>query len=167
MPNMKQAVTKHNNQAQAKRTPAQAQRSCNCTGGKPCPLDGNCLLEEVIYKATVVDQDGASSTYTGLTANSFKQRYNKHNSDFRNRSGEHATTLATHIWSLRDAGKDYDISWSVIDRGRKFNPTRRKCNLCLTEKYNIIFHPLGASLNKRSELFSVCKHRKQELLANV
>ena len=167
MPNMKQAVTKHNNQVQAKRTPTQAQRSCNCTGGKPCPLIGNCMLEEVIYRASAVDQDGASSTYTGLTANTFKQRYNKHNSDFRNRPVEHATTLATHIWRLKDKQKDYDISWSVIDRGTKFKPTHRKCNLCLTEKYNIIFKPSGASQNKRSELFSVCKHRKQELLANV
>ena len=32
-------------------------------------------------------------------------------------------------------------------------------NLCLREKFCIIFKPEGASLNGRSELFSTCRHR--------
>ena len=39
--------------------------------------------------------------------------------------------------------------------------------LCIREKYFIIFQPEGASLNSRSELFTTCRHRKKQLLANT
>ena len=61
----------------------------------------------------------------------------------------------------------FEIKWKIIDRGKRFNPSTRKCNLCLKEKYHIIFQPSSASLNKRSELFSTCRHRLQQLLENV
>ena len=91
----------------------------------------------------------------------------EHTSSFRNRDEGHSTTLSSHIWNLEDTGKNYDLKWRIIDRGKKFNPSSRKCNLCLKEKYHIIFQPSGASLNKRSELFSTCRHRWQQLLENV
>jgi hypothetical protein len=115
----------------------------------------------------VVEEDGTTNTYTGLTGNTFKERYNKHSSSFRNRSEENSTTLSSHIWRLKDSKTKFELSWKIIDRGKKFNPSNRKCNLCLKEKYHIIFQPSGASLNKRSELFSTCRHRCQQLLANV
>ena len=166
MPNMKQAITKHNYEVQ-RSEPNLPIEGCNCRVNTPCPMDGNCLAKEVVYKAKVVDQDGAISTYTGLTGNTFKERYNSHTGSFRKRKKEHSTTLSTHIWKLKDDQKNFQIDWKIIDRGKSFNPSNRKCNLCLREKYNIIFQPSGASLNKRSELFSVCRHRCQQLLANV
>ena len=104
---------------------------------------------------------------TGLTGNTFKERYYGHTSSFRHRDEEHSTTLSSHIWKLEDEGKQFRINWKIIDRGKKFNPSNRKCNLCLKEKFHIIFQPSGASLNKRSELFSTCRHRWQQLLENV
>ena len=167
MPNIKQAISKHNLQIQKKSEPTLAVVGCNCRPNHPCPMAGNCLAKEVIYKAKVVELNGTTNTYTGLTGNTFKERFNGHSSSFRNRSDAHKTTLSTHIWKLKDEQKNFHVDWSIIDRGRKFNPTNRKCNLCLKEKYHIIFQPSGASLNKRSELFSVCRHRWQQLLANV
>ena len=167
MPNMKQCITRHNQQVQKGRVPANTIAGCNCLADRECPLNGNCLTEEVIYRADVVEEDGSTSTYTGLTGSTFKQRYYGHTSSFRNRDDEHSTTLSSHIWNLKDAGKNYELKWRIIDRGKKFNPTSRKCNLCLKEKFHIIFQPSGASLNKRSELFSTCRHRWQQLLENV
>ena len=77
------------------------------------------------------------------------------------------STLSTHIWKLKDAGTNYDTSWSIIEKAREFNPTTRKCTLCLKEKYHIIFQPSGATLNSRSELFSTCRHRLDKLLVNT
>ena len=71
-----------------------------------------------------------------------------------------STTLSSYIWDLKDLDLNYDISWCVIDRGKPSNPVTRRCNLCIKEKFHIIFQPEGASLNKRSELFSTCRHRK-------
>ena len=106
-------------------------------------------------------------TYSGLTGNTFKERYYGHSSSFRHRDENNSTTLSTHIWKLKDENKNYNLKWRIIDRGRKFNPINRKCHLCLKEKYHIIFQPEGASLNRRSELFSTCRHRWQQLLDNL
>ena len=103
----------------------------------------------------------------GVTKNTFKQRYYGHSSSFRNREHEFSTTLSAHIWSLKDQEQDFDIRWQVIDRGREFNPTTRKCLLCIKEKYHIIHNPDGSSLNQRSELFSTCRHRTRNLLSNI
>ena len=40
-------------------------------------------------------------------------------------------------------------------------------SLCLKEKFYIIFNPAGASLNQRTELFSVCRHRQDMLLEKI
>ena len=167
MPNIKQAITRHNQQVQNGRAQTNTIAGCNCLPDRECPLDGNCLTKEVIYRAQVVEEDGTTNTYTGLTGSTFKERYYGHTSSFRNRDEDHSTTLSSHIWKLKDEGKRYTLNWKIIDRGKKFNPSTRKCNLCLKEKYHIIFQPSGASLNRRSELFSTCRHRWQQLLENV
>ena len=165
MPNMKQAISKHNHQVQ-KEKDTNLIGGCNCKDASNCPMDGNCQARGIIYQATVVEENGTTNTYTGLTGNTFKKRYDGHTYTFRNRVDSN-TTLSTYIWQLKDENKNYRISWKIIDRGKTFNPSTRKCNLCLKEKYNIIFKPAGATLNKRSELFSVCTHRWQKLLSNV
>ena len=38
----------------------------------PCPLDGNCLINSVIYKAEVTDENSNKTTYT---SNTFKIQY--------------------------------------------------------------------------------------------
>ena len=164
---MKQAITRHNYQVQKGRTPEDTIGGCNCLTGRECHLNGNCLTKEVIYRADVVEEDGTTNTYTGLTGSTFKERFYGHTSSFKNRDDGHSTTLSSHIWNLKESGMKYELKWRIIDRGKKFNPKNRKCNLCLKEKYHIIFKPSGASLNKRSELFSTCRHRWQQLLENV
>ena len=45
------------------------------------------------------------------------------------------TTLSTHIWKLADEEKDFNISWSDIEKAPEFNPATRKCRICLKEKF--------------------------------
>ena len=41
---------------------------CNCTRAMgPCPLGGKCLVNYVVYKAEVVENNSTSNTYTGLS----------------------------------------------------------------------------------------------------
>ena len=170
MANMKQAVARHNTKIENKEEEVdQLQPGCNCNDGvESCPMEGNCLIDKLVYKSAVVDSRNILNTYTGLTSMTFKQRYYGHTSSFRNRGDkDNSTTLSTYIWKLKDEGLDFDMSWSVVDRGNPFNPTTRKCRLCLNEKFHIIFQPAGATLNKRSELFSTCRHRLRKLLANT
>ena len=168
MPNMKKAIAGHNFQVQKGEEEEAHQYGCNCTGRcGPCPLDGGCLVDSVVYRAKVADNNGVENTYTGLTSNTFKDRFYGHRSTFQNKDHPNPTTLSTHVWDLKDKNVDFNISWNIIDRGKDFNPTTKKCRLCLKEKYYIIFHPDGATLNERSELFSTCRHRLKLTLANT
>ena len=167
MPNLKQKVSQHNKKIIRPNT-NQSTDGCNCTSviGE-CPLEGNCLTSGVIYRAEVVSENFGTETYTGLTKNTFKQRFYKHRDSFKTKSSETSTTLSTYIWQLKDRGEAFSVNWSIVDKGAPFNPATRICGLCNKEKYYIIFEPDGASLNKRSELFSTCRHRKQKLLCNL
>ena len=42
----------------------------------------------------------------------------------------------------------------------------KRCNLCLKEKFLIIYRPKLSTLNKRNELVSSCRHRNKALLRN-
>ena len=117
---------------------------CNCTGQMgPCPLQGQCLVRSVVYGAEVSDSNHDVLTYTGLTSNTFKQRFYKHRSSFLHESEEHETTLSSHIWDLKRKNLDFDIQWNIKDKAPPFNPVSRRCRLCLKEKYYIIFQPEG------------------------
>ena len=166
MPNLKKEISRHNSKIlKPKSTTSEA--GCNCLQTSECPMPGKCLTNRLVYKATVTGPNIPTETYTGVTKNTFKQRYYGHSSSFRNREQEFSTTLSSHIGSLKDDDKEYDIRWQVIDRGREFNPTTRKCLLCMKEKYHIIHNSYGSSLNLRSELFSTCRHRTKNLLSNL
>jgi hypothetical protein len=172
MPNMAQAVSRHNVRVLKDVQPAQPPQpapGCNCRNGiNTCPAEGKCLTESVVYRATVTETvTGDSETYTGLTANTFKDRWYGHNADMNNTQDKNKTRLSTHVWDLRDRDVNYKIKWDFIDRAPPFNPITKKCRLCLKEKYHIMYNSEASTLNKRNEVFNTCRHRTQKLLINV
>ena len=94
------------------------------------------------------------------------QRLYEHTQDINNEK-RNGTSLSNYIWKLKKQNIKHKISWKILSRRKSFNPATRRCNLCLREKFCIIFKPEGASLNSRSELFSTCRHRKTLLLENT
>ena len=185
MPNIKRKISQHNHRVLQPVVQQEAVPKCNCRN-PPCPLNGACIsTKSVVYKATVkeihnnninnniVNNNNVNNnnitvqTYTGLTKDTFKKRYNGHKSSFNHRKHEHKTTLSAHIWKLRDQGIDFDLKWGIIEKARPFDPGTRKCMLCLKEKFHILFNPDGASLNQKSELFTTCRHRRAKLLVNI
>ena len=48
-----------------------------------------------------------------------------------------------------------------------YNPLSKKCRICLKEKYFIMHRRDGSTLNKRSEVYNTCRHRRGKLLVNV
>jgi hypothetical protein len=168
MPNFKRKISNHNFKIQKEEEEIQPNHGCNCTRAiGPCPLGGNCLVNSLVYRAEVKDANSNTNTYTGLTSNTFKQRFYGHRHSFKYKNSDQSTTLSSHIWDLKDDDQNYDLKWSIVDRAPDFNPITRKCRLCVKEKYYIIFQPEGASLNHRSELYSTCRHRTKDLLANT
>ena len=165
---MKQKITNHNIKILKGENDIQTDNGCNCSGMMgPCPLEGNCLVKSVVYRAKVTEDNSNFQTYTGLTSNTFKKRFYGHRHSFNNRNSEHSSTLSSQIWRLKDNNRNYDVNWNIVGNASEFNPVTKKCRLCIKEKYFIIFQPEGASLNQRSELYSTCRHRKKQLLANT
>ena len=167
MPNLKQKIAMHNRRFSTRNEP-QTTPGCNCQGGTAeCPLGGQCKTQGVIYRADIITPGLDTQTYTGLTSRTFKERYYGHTHSFNHRDSTSSTTLSSYLWALKDQDRNFNISWRIIDRGKPFNPVSKRCNLCTKEKFHIIFQPEGASLNKRSEMFSTCRHRKKDLLCNL
>ena len=107
---------------------------CNCKDGPTtCPLTpAECQKDNVIYVASVTSGEGVEH-YTGLTSQTFKRRWSKHTSNFDKVEERNDTTLSSHIWKLKEEGKNFQIKWEIMDRAPNFNPVNRKCRLCLKE----------------------------------
>ena len=82
MPNFKKSISRHNQGIKNKEQREMDQQGgnpvgnpgCNCNL-RPCPLvTQNCQTDQVVYRATVTEEDQTLNTYTGLTRNTFKQR---------------------------------------------------------------------------------------------
>ena len=136
-------------------------------------MNGNCIHKDVVYGAEIVtlDQDqipvdNSTVTYTGGTRD-FKSRYYAHNSSFRDPERRTETTLSEHIWELSDQNLNYILNWKIIEKTHSFNPITLQCKLCLSEIYHIIVNPTQASLNRRLEVYSSCRHIKKFLLSKA
>ena len=166
MPNLKQKIDGHN-KSTLRKTNAVPPKACNCRQPAHCPLDGNCLKSAVIYQATVATEDNRpAETYVGLTENSFKTRYSNHKSSFRDPNKRLSTELSKHIWHLKDAKIGFSLTWKILKQAAPFNPASNRCDLCLWEKYFIICRADLASLNKRNELVTSCRHARKFLLSS-
>ena len=141
-------------------------KTCNCRDKTLCALKGKCLQEGVVYKAIVTQTESMKQDiYIGMAENPFKTRYNLHSSSFRLPHKRSTTTLSEHLWTLKDAGVIYKTDWTILDKAKPCSPAARKCDLCLAETYCILLEK-SRLLNKRSEIFGTCHHRRKHLLQN-
>ena len=78
MSNMAKIIKSHNEKILGKVDASSASdKQCNCRKKDLCPLDGACLTNNVVYKATVTTAPIDARVYTGMTDHSFKTRFNK------------------------------------------------------------------------------------------
>ena len=99
MPNMNNAIRKHNSKIM-KNPALSTTKTCNFHRKIDYPMDGNCLSQSLIYKASVIT--ATNKFYYGTCGNTFKERYNNHNCSFRNISREKNTELSKYIWELKE-----------------------------------------------------------------
>ena len=157
---------------------------CNCPEKrkKECPIPGNCMAQNVIYGA-LIESETKNFGYYGMTGRRFKTRYNEHMGDIRhcherNKDGDrtrNGTVLSRKIEELENAGKQYKIKWSIVDKAYPLKAGAKSCDLCSSEKMHIAlgskgFHkwPPGCiMLNKRREILNKCVHRRSYTLAQA
>jgi len=167
VPNMQHLISRHNHQvlrkAEGREKPLV--HGCNCIDGPAsCPLQADCLIPSLVYEAQVKVWDEIKS-YIGQTANTFKTRWNGHNSDIN--TGKKSCGLASYMKKLKRNRITPDaITWqklAVVDPRGKGS---KNCPLCLTEKVLIARADHSISLNSRSEVMNSCRHRDKLLLTN-
>ena len=162
------AIITNNNKAKLNNLkPSEENKTnCNCNEKNKCPMNGSCNDDHIIYQAEVTTSD-TKQTYIGLCDTTFKFRYRNHICSFKNQRYKNATELSKYIWNLKDQKIEYKIKWRKVKQAKPYSNTNKKCNLCLWEKFFIICRPTMATLNKRNELISCCRHSKKFLLSHI
>ena len=118
----------------------------NCRQNVSCLLSGNFLTESVVYQATVTREDTAEEkTYVEHTRGQFKARYNNHTNSFRNAKHKHATALSKYVWFLKESNVQHAMNWKIIKKCMSYSNKTKRCNLCLHEKFIIIYYRISAS----------------------
>ena len=87
----------------------QPQTVCNCRNENECPLEGECLQNEIVYQATVTIR-WETETYVGLTATDFKTRWRNHQMPFKHEKRRNDTELSKYLWRLKEKKEGYSIS---------------------------------------------------------
>ena len=88
---------------------------------------------------------------------------------------EQVEEMKSAIQELKDAGKDFKIKWSIIDRAFPYKSGMKMCDLCSSERMHIALGKNGFQrlppdcilLNKRSEIMGKCRHKLSYTLSKV
>ena len=91
---------------------------CNCNQQADCPLTGKCLINNVVYKATVTSstERPTCKSYIGICQTSFKTRFNNHKSSFDIEEKKNTTELSKYVWELKNKKSDFQITWSILKK---------------------------------------------------
>ena len=141
-------------------------RKCSYRPKSKSPMNGECLTQCLVYKATSTTSSN-SIAYQGTSERRFKTWYNNHTKYFRHLQCMNETELSKHVWNLKDHGLDNNPLWEIHKKVSPYQCDSKRCGLCLSEKYSIIFADPYTLLNKKTELISKCHHRNKFSSANV
>ena len=85
---------------------------------------------------------------------------------FKHENKKNDTELSKYmyLWQLKEKKKDFTITWKILAKARAYTTLTKRCNLCISEKFFIISKPHMATLNKRNELLSTCRHWRKYIL---
>ena len=143
-------------------------KPCNCRNKKDCPLNGQCQVEDIVYKCVVSTSTKPDKVYLGTAEGDFKKRYNNHTKSFKHERYANETTLSKFVWEMKEIhNENPTLVWSIVKRVPSYLNVSKKCLLCRYEKLEIVnFERQDLLLNKRSELISKCRHANKCLLRN-
>ena len=189
MPNMKKIITGNNRRLT---NPIDEMRLVDCDRKGNCrdkcfEENEKCQTKNIIYQASLQYEKPhvsipslkitVNKTYTGLSSNKLRDRFNHHHWTYTNvknnpfnRNQDNAknnlqnTSLSTHIWKLKDKGINFDLKWKIIKQAPSYSKEAGICHLCLEEKTSIMYADKTKSLNKRTEIMQKCRHRENHLL---
>ena len=90
--NIEHIIKNHNRKNTESYIEKSAEASCNFKEKNRCPLEGNCLIKNIVNVVTV-ETETNTSNYAGMTGNNFKTRYYNHIKSFKNKRYKNETEL--------------------------------------------------------------------------
>ena len=114
---MARLIKSHNSKLLGKDDTSTASK---CTKKDLCPLNSACLVDNIIYKATVTTTLSKTRVYIGMAEHSLKTRFNNHKVSFKHRKHSCDTVLSKFIWDLKDSNTDFSIKWSIVTRASSY-----------------------------------------------
>ena len=85
-------------------------------------MDGKCLEQCIVYKATVTSGE-VKRVYYGSCEGTFKERFGNHKKSFKHEEYKEETKLSQYVWELRNSNQQYEIAWSIE---KSANPTNQQ-----------------------------------------
>ena len=139
--------------------------NCNCQNKNICPVPGECCRSNVVYQAEVQHNDGSTAQYIGCTEPPFKQRYRNHKKSFTHETYKTETTLSRHVWD-KNLNPSPKIKWKFLKVCNTYQPSKKSCDLCLSEKFYIIKNMnKKENINKRTDIGNKCPHKRKRTFA--
>ena len=113
---------------------------CNCRNENNCPLDGESLTPNIIYRACITTEND-HKFYYGTSEATFKHRHSNHTRDFKYVKCNIQNTIIIQIKNsnLKNNKINYSIKWSLASK-RYGYAYSLSCKLFLMEKKWIIKH---------------------------
>ena len=163
MRNIKSIVSAHNRKVLTEES-EENKRKCNCPRNATCPMDGNCLAKNTMYSGKVSSNlpNYGVTEYVGISEPEWKTRLGNHRLSFNERKYAKCE-IAKEIWRIKDQGGTFRVNWSILGHAPPYNPTSKKCNLCLSEALYINKHA-EELLNSRRELVKKCGYQNKYFL---
>ena len=138
---------------------------CNCRKKEDYPLNGECMVDEVVYQATVTTETTQQKHTSASQRTTSRQGMGTIRSvSFSHEKRKSETELSKHIWQLKGENKEFKVTWKILAKAKPYTNITKRCDLCNTEKFFLICRPHMATLNKRNELISTCRHRRKFIL---
>ena len=71
--------------------------ACNCRNKNKCPLNGNCKVQNAIYKCTVSRMQTFKPVYLGTAEGNWKQPLYNHRQPFKDKKHKNDTALSSYL----------------------------------------------------------------------
>ena len=93
----------------------------------------------------------------------FKDRLYKRINSFKCETKKNSTKPSNYLWDKKKDKQEISFRWYIKEKAKSYSPVPKRCKLCLSEKYHILFSEKKL-LNKQNEI--ILKYRpvnKQKL----
>ena len=116
MRNVKSIISSHNHKIlQSKRSIST--KTCNYITKTSCPLNNQCLLRNIVYKAIVSSENPElkKKVYFGISETPFKLRYANHLKSSKIIRYKNDTELSKEIWNFKEKGIAPIVKWRIVN----------------------------------------------------